>query len=100
MALGPMIACLTTALCDISQEYYNIINGTDALLPGGYTCPPHSQFWQAALLVQGQLLCGAILFSPDGSPLQHTVCRTESLPAQACAGARGGRRAGGGWSPP
>nr|SFW93300.1 TPA: kallikrein L [Equus caballus] len=42
----------------------NTTNGTNGFLPGGYTCLPHSQPWQAALLVQGRLLCGGILVHP------------------------------------
>lgn len=51
----------------MSQEYPKILNGTNGthgFLPGGYTCPPHSQPWQAALLVQGRLLCGGVLVHP------------------------------------
>nr|KAF6407060.1 kallikrein related peptidase 13 [Molossus molossus] len=66
--LAAVIAFLTTALSGgISQEHPKIINGTNGtngFLPGGYTCPPHSQPWQAALLVQGRLLCGAVLIHP------------------------------------
>nr|KAF6274903.1 kallikrein related peptidase 13 [Myotis myotis] len=68
--LASAIAFLTTALSSssgVSQDYPKIINstnGTNGFLPGGYTCPPHSQPWQAALLVQGRLLCGAVLVHP------------------------------------
>lgn len=51
----------------ISQEYPKILNGTNGtggFLPGGYTCLPHSQPWQAALLVGGRLLCGGVLVHP------------------------------------
>ncbi|KAM8791622.1 kallikrein-13 isoform 2-T2 [Rhynchonycteris naso] len=51
----------------ISQEYSKILNGTNGtngFLPGGYTCIPHSQPWQAALLVHGRLLCGGVLVHP------------------------------------
>uniref|UniRef100_A0A8B9XLW9 Kallikrein related peptidase 13 n=1 Tax=Bos mutus grunniens TaxID=30521 RepID=A0A8B9XLW9_BOSMU len=51
----------------ISREYPKILNGTNGtngFLPGGYTCIPHSQPWQAALQVQGRLLCGGVLVHP------------------------------------
>lgn len=51
----------------ISREYPKILNGTNGtsgFLPGGYTCRPHSQPWQAALLVQKRLLCGGVLVDP------------------------------------
>lgn len=51
----------------ISREYPKILNGTNGtsgFLPGGYTCLPHSQPWQAALLVKGRLLCGGVLIHP------------------------------------
>nr|KAF6410257.1 kallikrein related peptidase 13 [Rousettus aegyptiacus] len=66
--LASAMAFLTVALSDgMSQEYPKILNGTNGthgFLPGGYTCPPHSQPWQAALLVQGRLLCGGVLVHP------------------------------------
>ncbi|XP_035302899.1 kallikrein-13 isoform X3 [Cricetulus griseus] len=62
------IACLTVALSGgISRDYPKILNGTNGtngFLPGGYTCLPHSQPWQAALLVRGRLLCGGVLVHP------------------------------------
>ncbi|XP_023364670.1 kallikrein-13 isoform X2 [Otolemur garnettii] len=67
-SLTAVIASLTVALSGgISQEYPKIINstnGTNGFLPGGYTCLPHSQPWQAALLVRGRLLCGGVLVHP------------------------------------
>ncbi|XP_058136697.1 kallikrein-13 [Dasypus novemcinctus] len=66
--LAAAIATLTVALSGgISQEYPKILNGTNGtsgFLPGGYTCLPHSQPWQVALLVQGRLLCGGVLVHP------------------------------------
>ncbi|XP_041601961.1 kallikrein-13 isoform X2 [Vulpes lagopus] len=66
--LAAAIAFLTAALSSgISQEYPKILNGTNGtsgFLPGGYTCRPHSQPWQAALLVQGRLFCGGVLVHP------------------------------------
>ncbi|XP_031240151.1 kallikrein-13 [Mastomys coucha] len=62
------IACLTLALSGgISRDYPKILNGTNGtsgFLPGGYTCLPHSQPWQAALLIRGRLLCGGVLVHP------------------------------------
>ncbi|XP_053463718.1 kallikrein-13 isoform X2 [Nycticebus coucang] len=67
-SLAAVIASLTVALSGgISREYPKIINstnGTNGFLPGGYTCLPHSQPWQAALLVRGRLLCGGVLVHP------------------------------------
>ncbi|KAM4801235.1 kallikrein-13 isoform X1 [Urocitellus parryii] len=66
--LAAAIASLTVALSGgISRESPKILNstnGTSGLLPGGYTCLPHSQPWQAALLVRGRLLCGGVLVHP------------------------------------
>ncbi|XP_027626172.1 kallikrein-13 isoform X3 [Tupaia chinensis] len=66
--LAAVVASLTVALSKgISREHPKILNGTDGangFLPGGYTCLPHSQPWQAALLVQGRLLCGGVLVHP------------------------------------
>ncbi|XP_011801657.1 kallikrein-13 isoform X2 [Piliocolobus tephrosceles] len=65
--LALVIASLTVALSGgISQESSKVLNtnGTSGFLPGGYTCFPHSQPWQAALLVQGRLLCGGVLVHP------------------------------------
>ncbi|XP_008579820.1 PREDICTED: kallikrein-13-like [Galeopterus variegatus] len=66
--LPAVITSLTVALSGgISQEYPKILNGTNGtggFLPGGYTCLPHSQPWQVALLVQGRLLCGGVLVHP------------------------------------
>ncbi|XP_060033456.1 kallikrein-13-like [Erinaceus europaeus] len=66
--LAVVISLLTVTLSGgISREYPKIINntnGTSGLLPGGYTCQPHSQPWQVALLVQGRLLCGGVLVHP------------------------------------
>ncbi|XP_069314062.1 kallikrein-13-like isoform X2 [Eulemur rufifrons] len=66
--LAAAIASLTVALSGgISQEYPKILNstnGTNGFLTGGYTCLPHSQPWQAALLVRGRLLCGGVLVHP------------------------------------
>ncbi|KAF6077930.1 kallikrein related peptidase 13 [Phyllostomus discolor] len=67
-SLATAIAFLTMTLSGgFCQEYSKIlrgINGTKGFLPGGYTCPPHSQPWQAALMVQGRLLCGGVLIHP------------------------------------
>ncbi|XP_053515742.1 kallikrein-13 [Artibeus jamaicensis] len=67
-SLATAIAFLTMALSGgFSQEYSKILkgtNGTKGFLPGGYTCPPHSQPWQAALMVEGRLLCGGVLIHP------------------------------------
>ncbi|XP_069919690.1 kallikrein-13 isoform X1 [Oryctolagus cuniculus] len=66
--LAAVIASLTVALSGgISREYPKILNGTNGTnrpLPGGYTCLPFSQPWQAALLVRGRLLCGGVLVHP------------------------------------
>ncbi|XP_004644694.1 kallikrein-13 isoform X1 [Octodon degus] len=66
--LAAAIASLTVALSrGISRDYPKILNGTNGtsgFLPGGYTCLPHSQPWQAALLVRGRLLCGGVLVHP------------------------------------
>ncbi|XP_046538822.1 kallikrein-13 isoform X1 [Equus quagga] len=67
--LAAVTALLSVTLSGgISQESPKILNnttnGTNGFLPGGYTCLPHSQPWQAALLVQGRLLCGGILVHP------------------------------------
>ncbi|XP_027776317.2 kallikrein-13-like isoform X2 [Marmota flaviventris] len=66
--LAAAIASLTVALSGgISRESPKILNstnGTSGFLPGGYTCLPHSQPWQAALLVRGRLLCGGVLVHP------------------------------------
>ncbi|XP_058385945.1 kallikrein-13 isoform X1 [Diceros bicornis minor] len=66
--LAAMTAFLTVTLSGgISQEFPKILNntnGTSGFLPGGYTCLPHSQPWQAALLVRGRLLCGGVLVHP------------------------------------
>ncbi|EHH59831.1 hypothetical protein EGM_10035 [Macaca fascicularis] len=65
--LALVIASLTVALSGgISQESSKVLNtnGTSGFLPGGYTCFPHSQPWQAALLVRGRLLCGGVLVHP------------------------------------
>ncbi|XP_048185337.1 kallikrein-13 [Perognathus longimembris pacificus] len=63
--LAAIVACLTLTLSGgISKDYPKILNGTNGtsgFLPGGYTCLPHSQPWQAALLVRGRLLCGGVL---------------------------------------
>lgn len=51
-SLDVVIAFLNVASSDgISQEYPKILSGTSGLLLGGYTCFPHSQPWQTALLV-------------------------------------------------
>ncbi|XP_057568970.1 kallikrein-13 isoform X2 [Hippopotamus amphibius kiboko] len=65
-SLAASIAFLTATLSrGISQEYLKILNnGTDRPLPGGYPCKPHSQPWQAALLVERRLLCGGVLVHP------------------------------------
>ncbi|XP_014650784.1 PREDICTED: kallikrein-13 isoform X1 [Ceratotherium simum simum] len=66
--LAAMTAFLTVTLSGgISQEFPKILNntnGTSGFLPGGYTCLPYSQPWQAALLVRGLLLCGGVLVHP------------------------------------
>ncbi|XP_011236179.1 kallikrein-13 isoform X1 [Ailuropoda melanoleuca] len=64
---GPQFPNIFSSSPGISQEYPKILNGTNGtsgFLPGGYTCRPHSQPWQAALLVQGRLLCGGVLVHP------------------------------------
>lgn len=64
--LGPHFSNIFSST-GISQEYPKILNGTNGtngFLSGGYTCLPHSQPWQAALLVQGRLLCGGVLVHP------------------------------------
>ncbi|XP_055991527.1 kallikrein-13-like [Sorex fumeus] len=66
--LAAAVQLLTLASAGgISQEHPKIINGTNGtsgFLPGGFTCQPHSQPWQAALQVHGQLLCGGVLVHP------------------------------------
>ncbi|XP_052512092.1 kallikrein-13 [Budorcas taxicolor] len=66
--LAAAISFLTVAWSGgISREYPKILNGTNGtngFLPGGYTCTPHSQPWQAALQVHGRLLCGGVLVHP------------------------------------
>ncbi|KAG8521477.1 LOW QUALITY PROTEIN: Kallikrein-5 [Galemys pyrenaicus] len=66
--LAAVIAVLTVASSGgISRDHPKIINGTNGtsgFLQGGYPCRPHSQPWQAALLVQGRLLCGGVLVHP------------------------------------
>ncbi|XP_012402557.1 kallikrein-13 [Sarcophilus harrisii] len=50
-----------------SQEFPKILNssnGSQGALPGIQACAPHSQPWQAALLVNQRLLCGGILIHP------------------------------------
>lgn len=64
---GSQFSNIFSSLPGISQEYPKILNGTNGtsgFLPGGYTCRPHSQPWQAALLVQGRLFCGGVLVHP------------------------------------
>ncbi|XP_043454324.1 kallikrein-13 isoform X1 [Prionailurus bengalensis] len=64
---GPQFPNIFSSSPGISQEYPKILNGTNGtsgFLPGGYTCRPHSQPWQAALLVQKRLLCGGVLVDP------------------------------------
>uniref|UniRef100_A0A8C3WEL2 tissue kallikrein n=1 Tax=Catagonus wagneri TaxID=51154 RepID=A0A8C3WEL2_9CETA len=66
--LGALIGFLTLAFSGgISREHPKVLNdggadGTNG--PLGYTCLPHSQPWQAALLFQGRLLCGGVLVHP------------------------------------
>ncbi|KAF3814904.1 hypothetical protein GH733_017180, partial [Mirounga leonina] len=64
---GPQFPNIFSSSPGVSQEYPKILNGTNGtsrFLPGRYTCRPHSQPWQAALLVQGRLLCGGVLVHP------------------------------------
>ncbi|CAO2614650.1 KLK13 [Lemmus lemmus] len=82
--MWPLVAafvCLTVALSGgISRDYPKILNGTNGtngFLPGGYTCLPHSQPWQAALLVHGRLLCGGVLVHPKWI-LTAAHCRKDS----------------------
>ncbi|XP_038623398.1 kallikrein-13-like isoform X1 [Tachyglossus aculeatus] len=56
------LALTLAASAAASQEFPKILNGSVAggqSLPGGYTCAPHSQPWQAALMEGGTLRCGA-----------------------------------------
>ncbi|XP_037373002.1 kallikrein-13 [Talpa occidentalis] len=66
--LAAVIAALTVVSSGgTSRDYPKIINGTNGtsgFLPGGYPCRPHSQPWQAALLVKERLLCGGVLVHP------------------------------------
>jgi hypothetical protein len=64
---GPQFSNHSSSSLGISRDYPKILNGTNStsgFLPGGYTCLPHSQPWQAALLVRGRLLCGGVLVHP------------------------------------
>ncbi|XP_060031233.1 kallikrein-13 isoform X2 [Erinaceus europaeus] len=61
--LAVVISLLTVTLSGgISREYPKIINstnGTSGLLPGGYTCQPHSQPWQGLQSLPRQARPGA-----------------------------------------
>ncbi|XP_044526964.1 kallikrein-13 [Gracilinanus agilis] len=67
MWLVPLALVLASSHA-ISQEISKIINssnGTQGALPGVKECIPHSQPWQAVLLVNKRLLCGGILIHPS-----------------------------------
>ncbi|KAF7474555.1 Hypothetical predicted protein [Marmota monax] len=79
LPLGPQFSNNLSSPPGISRESPKILNstnGTSGFLPGGYTCLPHSQPWQAALLVRGRLLCGGVLVHPRWV-LTAAHCRKE-----------------------
>ena len=78
-----MITFLTVACQKVSLSYPKILNGTNGLPPGLSAL--------ASVLVQGWLLCGAVLVHPRCVlTAAQSKGQLQSVPGQACLGVCGG----------